>query len=155
MTPEMMKAIKITTDGRVMPVHVTNCAENLAREIDASMIERVKISARFGFSRDFAMVIDEEGLLQNNPVCNPAASFLYATDEHGQPIMGDVLLVGEGMTDDGSDFIDPEMAKIVALYIVITDMIQMLHAVGEMDKLHLEFDGKTGDDFPPHIITWN
>ncbi len=41
------------------------------------------------------MLVDEEFLLKDNPVLNIVGSYLYGTDEHGSPIAGNVLFVGE------------------------------------------------------------
>lgn len=49
------------------------------------------------------MLIDEEGLLKKNEP-NLIGSYLYETDKHGHPIMGNVLFVGERWNDDGIDF---------------------------------------------------
>lgn len=50
-----------------------------------------------------SMLIDEEGLLKENEP-NPIGCHLYGTDEHGQPIMGNVLFVGEEWGSDGIEF---------------------------------------------------
>ncbi len=50
-----------------------------------------------------SMLIDEEGLFKKNEP-NLIGSYLYETDKHGHPIMGNVLFVGERWNDDGIDF---------------------------------------------------
>ena len=50
-----------------------------------------------------SMLIDEEGRLKNLPV-NKTASWLYGTDVHGCPIVGNVLIVGEYYDGDGISF---------------------------------------------------
>lgn len=37
------------------------------------------------------MVVDEEGRLKNKPL-NPVGCVLYGTQEHGEPIVGDIVL---------------------------------------------------------------
>ena len=72
----------------------------------------VRLYTRFGQSNRptkiagqcVSMLIDEEGLLKKDMEANLVASYLYETDKHGTPIMGNVLFVGEEMTDDGIDF---------------------------------------------------
>ena len=39
------------------------------------------------------MLIDSEGLLKDNTI-NPIGSFLYKTDEHGHPIVGNIVFCG-------------------------------------------------------------
>lgn len=48
-----------------------------------------------------SMLVDEEGLLKEKPALNPIASYLYETDKHGFPIVGNALFVGEVDTEDG------------------------------------------------------
>ncbi len=50
-----------------------------------------------------SMLIDEDGLHHDLDV-NYVGSFLYETDKHGNPIVGDILIVGEVWTGDGIDF---------------------------------------------------
>ena len=50
-----------------------------------------------------SMLIDEEGRLKPNKI-NPIGSYLYETDKHGQPIVGNILLIGDVIGNDGIDF---------------------------------------------------
>jgi len=43
-------------------------------------------------SRNTIMIVDEEGRLKNRPM-NAIGSLLYGTLQHGQPIVGDIILV--------------------------------------------------------------
>lgn len=47
-----------------------------------------------------SMLVDEEGLLKEEPVINPIGSYLYETDKHGYPIVGNILFVGEQKVGD-------------------------------------------------------
>lgn len=50
-----------------------------------------------------SMLIDEEGRLKPNRI-NLIGSYLYETDKHGQPIVGNILFIGEKMGNSGIDF---------------------------------------------------
>lgn len=50
-----------------------------------------------------SMLVDEEGALKEN-IPNLIGSYLYVSDRHGYPIMGNILFVGEKWTPDGIDF---------------------------------------------------
>lgn len=50
-----------------------------------------------------SMLVDEEGLLKSLRA-NAIGCFLYGTDIHGHPIMGNILIVGEVRTGNGIDF---------------------------------------------------
>lgn len=49
------------------------------------------------------MLVDEEGRCKPN-VKNAVGCYLYGTDNHSQPIMGNILFVGEGRGRSGIDF---------------------------------------------------
>lgn len=48
----------------------------------------------------YCMIVNEEGVLLNLPI-NSFGSFLYGMDYHGNPILGDIVLVKEGIDSDG------------------------------------------------------
>lgn len=91
-----MKMIKITTAGEVSVVDVKTDFRSLAKEIGADYIQLVRMN-----TLDLEMVVDEEGLLVDDPVCNPVASILYGTLRHLQPIMGDALVFKPSGDENG------------------------------------------------------
>lgn len=62
-----------------------------------------------------SMLIDEDGLHHDLDV-NYVGSFLYETDKHGNPIVGDILIVGEVWTGDGIDFCGMSEQQFNLLY---------------------------------------
>ena len=55
-------------------------------------------------SKCVAMLVDEEFLFKNELQLNPIGCYLYETDKHGSPIMGNILFVGDTYTGDGITF---------------------------------------------------
>lgn len=51
-----------------------------------------------------SMLVDGEGLFKDSISLNPVGCYLYGTDKHGCPIVGDILFVGEKWADDGINF---------------------------------------------------
>lgn len=74
-----------------------------------------------------SMLVDEEGLLKENE-SNLIGSYLYETDRHGDPIMGNLLLVGEEWAGDGIDFCGIEDSVFEHLH------SQLAHMVGVMKE---------------------
>lgn len=70
------------------------------REIGCDCIEIVRPDI---LKEPYVMVVDEEGLLKEEPRLNCIASFLYGTQNHGQPIVGKALIMKEVATADGVD----------------------------------------------------
>lgn len=62
-----------------------------------------------------SMLVDEEFLYHDLDM-NGVGSFLYETDKHGSPIMGNILIVGEVWTGDGIDFCGMSEQQFNLLY---------------------------------------
>lgn len=75
-----------------------------------------------------SMLIDEEGRLKEQRVPNLIGSYLYETDRHGQPIMGNVLFVGEKWCSDGIDFCGIEESVFMDLELKLKNMILAMKA---------------------------
>lgn len=62
-----------------------------------------------------SMLIDEEGIyhdLEDNMV----GSWLYETDKHGHPIVGNILIIGEVLKNDGIEFCGMSDSQFALLY---------------------------------------
>ena len=66
----------------------------------------------------FAIAVDEIGLYKDLPV-NPIGSWLYQTDIHGHPIVGDLLILKDIMTNDGPDISWLDESDILALSVFL------------------------------------
>ena len=65
--------------------------------------EWIEIVHPVGLTEPYLMVVDEEGLLKDRPALNVIASYLYGTHEHGQPIVGNAVIIKEVETDEGAE----------------------------------------------------
>ena len=75
-----------------------------------------------------SMLIDEEGLLKENEP-NVIGSYLYETDIHGHPIMGNILIVGEKWGSDGIDFCGIEDSAFEELEGQLNDLISAIKMI--------------------------
>lgn len=80
-----------------------------------------------------SMLIDEEGRLKPNTP-NLIGSYLYKTDEHNHPIVGNVLFVGEEWSGDGIDFCGLEEETFKLLELELHNMIMAMKATMEVLK---------------------
>lgn len=78
-----------------------------------------------------SMLIDEEGLLKEGNIPNLIGSYLYETDKHKIPIMGNVLFVGEEWTGDGIDFCGIEEETFKLLELELNNMVYAMKATKE------------------------
>ena len=53
------------------------------------------------------MIVNEEGLLKRLPI-NVVGSHLYETDKHGYPIVGNIVIMKEGLRNGEPDIIGLE-----------------------------------------------
>ena len=60
------------------------------------------------------MAIDESGLSKRLPM-NPLGSWLYQTDIHGHPIVGDLLFFKNVMTSDGPSYDSLNVTEVLKL----------------------------------------
>ncbi len=77
-----------------------------------------------------SMLIDEEGRLKEN-VPNLIGSYLYRTEQHGCPIMGNILFVGEEWDGDGIDFCGIEDSVFELLELELNNLIFTMKATKE------------------------
>lgn len=72
-----------------------------------------------GLKRPYSIMVNEEGLLLKLPM-NMLGSILYGTKVHGQPIVGNIVLVKDGYYDGEPDVVgmDAEEAQRVGDEIV-------------------------------------
>ena len=80
-----------------------------AEQISCDYIELVH-PRYFGYT----LVLDEEGKMKANRM-NLIASGMYGTFEHGDPIVGDVLIVDEKETEDGKEIVGFTLEKALTL----------------------------------------
>ena len=96
-----MKGIVINTEGRM---HVEDYGEPLYQTVGKTVgggIEHVRPRL---LPEPYCMVVNDEGLLIGLPQ-NPIGSALYGTASHGVPIVGNVVILKDGFTEDGPDII--------------------------------------------------
>ncbi len=80
-----------------------------------------------------SMLIDEEGFLKENTP-NLIGSYLYETDKHGHPIMGNILFVGEKWNNGGIDFCGIADSLFELLELPLNNMIYAMKATKEAMK---------------------
>lgn len=99
--------IKVTTENEVSIVDLNGKDAlwlQVCDAINADIFELVH-PARLAQYKYAVMCVDENGLLKELP-SNGYGCFLYGTDYHGQPIVGDLLIAKEGWTPEGMDLVD-------------------------------------------------
>lgn len=92
-----MKAVVVTTDNEVS---IQDFDEPLYRTVGDSVGGYIEIVHPALLPDPYVMVVNEEGLLEDLPL-NSCGSTLYASFIHGSPIVGNIVIMKEGPTEDG------------------------------------------------------
>lgn len=139
----MGKMIKITRRGEVgiLDYPEGKGTKPLCRELGCDLVERVRpkrlysclrVSNKLDPSKPgevVCMLVDEEGRLKPNTP-NLIASWMYETDLHRQPIVGDVLLVGEKVDEEGNlTFCGIEDVTGLALFVKLNKVVEAFKEV--------------------------
>ena len=100
---DMKHVVICRTDGTVEDMTMTedHAFDWYAEQIGARIVQTVYPK---GLKDPYLFLCDEEGLLREKPVINFLGSWMYGTHEHGEPIVGDIIIVKQVMTDEGPDF---------------------------------------------------
>ena len=118
-----MRVIRITTDNEVSICH--NADGNYTRDELAALIGDGCEYAEIVMPRrlyndlhipkiDAVMMVDEDGRIKGKPM-NIIGSWLYETDKHDIPIVGNILIVGF-MRDSENDICDLKEEQLNFLY---------------------------------------
>lgn len=73
-------------------------------------------------SKCVSMLVDEEFLFRNGLRPNLIGCYLYETDKHRSPIMGNILFVGNAYIGDGIGFTGIELETFETLYAQLKNM---------------------------------
>lgn len=96
-----MKGIVITPDCEMSVQEFERPLYETVGKVVGGYIEHVKPRL---LDDPFCMIVNEEGLLEKLAV-NPVGCFLYETLSHGWPIVGTIVIMKDGFTDEGPDII--------------------------------------------------
>ena len=92
-----MKGIVITTKDEM---RVQEFSEPAHKSIGGAVGGWIEVVRPVRLKRPYCMIVNEEGALINLPR-NIFGSFLYGTNYHGNWILGDIVLLKEGINSDG------------------------------------------------------
>ena len=68
-----------------------------------------------GLAEPYIMIVNEEGLIHKLPE-NPLGCLLYGTHIHGQPIVGDIVIMKIGWKHESRDIVGLDVLEAQQLY---------------------------------------
>ena len=118
-----MKGIVVTTD---LEIRIEEFSDPLYKTVGSAVggyIEHVK-PARL--RHPYCMIVNEEGRLLDLPL-NYVGSYFYGTDQHGEPIVGNIVIMKGGYRGGEPDIVGLNDVEAVQIKDVIIDLIEPLH----------------------------
>lgn len=118
-----MKGIVVTTD---LEIRIEEFSDPLYKTVGSAVggyIEHVK-PARL--RHPYCMIVNEEGRLLDLPL-NYVGSHFYGTDQHGEPIVGNIVIMKDGYRGGEPDIVGLNDVEAEQIKDVIIDLIEPLH----------------------------
>ena len=118
-----MKGIVVTTD---LEIRIEEFSDPLYKTVGSAVggyIEHVK-PARL--RHPYCMIVNEEGRLLDLPL-NYVGSYFYGTDQHGEPIVGNIVIMKDGSRGGEPDIVGLNDVEAEQIKDVIIDLIEPLH----------------------------
>lgn len=107
-----MKGVVFTTDREM---YTMDFAEPLHKSVGEVIGGWIEIVRPRGLTQPFCMIVNETGLQRELPL-NIIGSFWYGTHMHGAPIVGNIVVMKEGIRNGEQDLVgltDQEAAAIM------------------------------------------
>nr|DAE14087.1 MAG TPA: protein of unknown function (DUF3846) [Caudovirales sp. ctlwr10] len=118
-----MKGVVVTTD---LEIRIEEFSDPLYKTVGSAVggyIEHVK-PARL--RHPYCMIVNEEGRLLDLPL-NYVGSYFYGTDQHGEPIVGNIVIMKDGYRGGEPDIVGLNDVEAEQIKDVIVDLIEPLH----------------------------
>ncbi len=115
-----MKGVVLTTDGQMYVKEFSKPLYRSTGEVVGGYIELVHPR---GLKAPYCLIVNEEGLLEGLPI-NPIGCVWYQTWRHGNPIVGDLVVMKDGFVGGEPDIVgltDEEIQEIKAIATSISD----------------------------------
>lgn len=118
-----MKGIVVTTD---LEIRIEEFSDPLYKTVGSAVggyIEHVKPAC---LRHPYCMIVNEEGRLLDLPL-NYVGSYFYGTDQHGEPIVGNIVIMKDGYRGGEPDIVGLNDVEAEQIKDVIIDLIEPLH----------------------------
>lgn len=118
-----MKGVVVTTNHEV---RVEDFSDPLYKTVGSAVGGYIEHVHPMRLARPFCMIVNEEGRLLDLPL-NHIGSFFYGTDQHGEPIVGNIVVMKDGYRGGEPDIVGLNDVEAEQIKDVIIDLIEPLH----------------------------
>lgn len=114
-----MKGIVVTTED---DLEIRDFEQPLYKTVGKAVGGHIEIVKPVGLKQPLVMIVNDDGLRLELEL-NAIGSSLYGTLAHGHPIVGDIVIMKIGFTNEGLDIIGLEDQEAVELFNLLTNML--------------------------------
>lgn len=118
-----MKGVVVTTNHEV---RVEDFSDPLYKTVGSAVGGYIEHVHPMRLARPLCMIVNEEGRLLDLPL-NHIGSFFYGTDQHGEPIVGNIVVMKDGYRGGEPDIVGLNDVEAEQIKDVIVDLIEPLH----------------------------
>lgn len=118
-----MKGIVVTTD---LEIRIEEFSDPLYKTVGSAVggyIEHVK-PARL--RHPYCMIVNEGGRLLDLPL-NYVGSYFYGTDQHGEPIVGNIVIMKDGYRNGEPDIVGLDDSEVERVKYTISTLMSMMN----------------------------
>ena len=118
-----MKGIVVTTD---LEIRIEEFSDPLYKTVGSAVGGYIEHVHPMRLARPLCMIVNEEGRLMDLPL-NYVGSYFYGTDQHGEPIVGNIVIMKDGYRGGEPDIVGLNDVEAEQIKDVIIDLIEPLH----------------------------
>ena len=118
-----MKGIVVTTD---LEIRIEEFSDPLYKTVGSAVGGYIEHGKPARLRHPYCMIVNEEGRLLDLPL-NYVGSYFYGTDQHGEPIVGNIVIMKDGYRGGEPDIVGLNDVEAEQIKDVIIDLIEPLH----------------------------
>ena len=122
-----MKGVVVTTD---LDIRVEDFADPLYKTVGAAVDGDIEHVRPMRLKEPFCMVVNDEGQLRGLSR-NLVGSFLYGTDLHGEPVVGNIVIMKDGYRNGEPDIVGLTDEEIERVQSSMSTLLKSLRPKGE------------------------
>lgn len=125
-----MKGVVVTTNHEV---RVEDFSDPLYKTVGSAVGGYIEHVHPMRLARPLCMIVNEEGRLLDLPL-NHIGSFFYGTDQHGEPIVGNIVVMKDGYRNGEPDIVGLDDSEVEQVKYTISTLISMMNLQPKGDK---------------------
>lgn len=122
-----MKGVVVTTD---LDIRVEDFADPLYKTVGVAVDGYIEHVRPMRLKEPFCMVVNDEGQLRGLSR-NLVGSFLYGTDLHGEPVVGNIVIMKYGYRNGEPDIVGLTDEEIERVQYSMSTLLKSLRPKGE------------------------